>query len=355
MDVILFQSISKYPFVNNGNFFNTEELKQNKSCLKCYKKDCILNLDNSPNGTEYNCSKNFDNLMLIIGEDKYIINGLIYKTNRKIPLGTKQVRNDWIVEENDVKLFSRKMKAIEENLNKQINETTEKNFSIFHDFKTSMNIFFTCTQDIITSFEGDTFEEKLKKSGKSYQDLYHSLRLISSQLGMVDVIMNPGSISYGNKKEINVYKLFDKVQILFGHLSEKKKNISIEITNNRYIRNSFCYDSIEFIPLILLDNALKYSAPFSTIVIEMTQLYDKVRIKVRNIGPLVSDENIENIFEKFFRDNSGKEFAKEGIGIGLWVARQILRAHGSELNYSKDQNATTKIGLNIFEFELNTI
>jgi K+-sensing histidine kinase KdpD len=357
MDLELFQAISKYPFLNNDIQYDTVELVQNKTCLKCKEKDCIDFLNRSSDLEHYVCSKDYDNLAINIGEIRFVLNGLIFKSNKKIPIGRKEVRKEWIVDEKDVHIFSDKIRAIESNLVKRANETTEKNFSIFHDFKTSMKIFFTCTQDIINKLPGTNFEEKLKNSESSYQDLYHSLRLISSQLGMIDVIMNPESISFGSKREINVYKLFDKVRILFGHLSEKKRDIDIEIVNpnDRYVRNSMCYDSIEFIPLILLDNALKYSAPFSTIEIELTQHYNKVKIKVKNIGPLVSDENTEKIFEKFFRDDSGKNFAKEGIGIGLWVAKQILVAHGSNLTYNKDYNATGKIGLNIFEFELPTL
>ena len=48
-------------------------------------------------------------------------------------------------------------------------------------------------------------------------------------------------------------------------------------------------------------------------------------------------------------------WAKEGIGMGLWIAQQVLKAHSSVLHYDKDNRATGKIGLNIFEFELSTV
>jgi K+-sensing histidine kinase KdpD len=100
---------------------------------------------------------------------------------------------------------------------------------------------------------------------------------------------------------------------------------------------------------------LKYSVSDSTIEIKVESSHNKVKVIVKNIGPFVQDENKDKIFEKFFRDESAKAFSKEGIGMGLWIARQILEAHNSSLRYYKDQNETRQIGLNIFEFDLPTI
>ena len=358
MDLELFRTLSKYPFIHKGVFYDTVELLQNKTCLeKCETKDCLNLLLNTINKTQYNCSKGYDNTLILIGDFKVIVNGLIFDSNIKVPAGRKHVRQAWIIKRDFVQLFITKIEEIEKHLIKRENETIEKNFSMFHDFKTSMNIFFNCTEDIINSLPGGIFEEKLSNSDDSHQALYHSLRLITTQLGMIDVVINPVSISFGTKREINIYKLFDKMRLLFGHLSAKKRNVTIELTNinGAYINNSYCFDSIEFIPLILIDNALKYSAPDSTIIIEIRQLYGRAKITVKNIGPFVSDENKEKIFDKFFRDEAAKAYSKEGIGMGLWVAQQILQAHQSKIFYYKDTNETRQLGLNIFEFELQTV
>jgi len=356
MDVELFQTLSKYPFVINDQFYDSLELKQNKTCIdKCNSKDC-KNLSLSyQNNQEYICSKGYNNVLLIIGRLKFIINGLIYTDNSTVPQGRKDVRTNWIVKRDDVFLFAKKISEIEAYLNERILETTENNFSMFHDFKTSMSIFFNCTQDIINKLPGNSFEEKLKNSDASYKDLYNSLELITSQLGMIDVIINPKSIEFGNKRAINLYRLFEKVKILFGHLATKKRDISINIISEAWIKDCYCHESIEFIPLILLDNALKYSVPDSEIEIKLEQSYNNIKVIVKNIGPFVSEENKDKIFDKFFRDESGIKFSREGIGMGLWIAQQILEAHQSKLYYYRDLNKTGPIGLNIFSFDLRTI
>jgi light-regulated signal transduction histidine kinase (bacteriophytochrome) len=354
MDLELFKSLSKYPFLYDENFYDSTELAQNKTCSKCVEKDCKT-LFSKNTLSDYLCSKQYNNILITVGGHKFILNGLIYTNNDSVPLGRKEVRQKWIVNKSDILLFASKINEIEKHLTNRVNETIEKNFSMFHDFKTSMSIFFNCTQDIISRLPGNTFEEKLKNSDKSYQDLYNSLELITSQLGMVDVIINPKSIEFGRKKTINLYRLFEKIKILFGHLTTKKNDISINLIAEGRIKDCICFESIEFLPLILLDNALKYSVANSNIEIKLEQSYNKVKVIVKNIGPFVSDENKEKIFEKFFRDKSGEEFSKEGIGMGLWIAQQILNAHQSKLCYFKDPNETRTIGLNIFEFDLPTI
>jgi K+-sensing histidine kinase KdpD len=353
MDIELLKAVSKYPFIVGDKFEDSIELKQNKTCIeKCTEKDCLILFGSESNLTEYSCSKGYNNLLHIIGEFHFITNGLIYKNNKIVPQGRKEVRKEWIVDKEEVLVFSNKIQEIENHLVKRNNETMEKNFSMFHDFKTSMSIFFNCTQDIINKLPGNSFLNKLENSDSSYKDLYNSLELITSQLRMVDVIINPKSIEFGNKKTINIYRLFEKIKILFGHLSTKKRDINIKLISENYVVDCECYESIEFIPLILLDNALKYSVPESDIEIKFEQHYGVIKVIVKNIGPIVSDENKDKIFDKFVRDKSGETFSKEGMGMGLWIAKQVLLAHNCELHYHKDPKGNKPIGLNIFEFEL---
>ncbi|WP_313803517.1 sensor histidine kinase [Flavobacterium sp.] len=353
MDIELIKSLSKYPFASNVELYDSTELKQNKTCKeKCKEKDCLNLLDSDQNKSEYICSKGYNNILIIVDDIKFILNGLIYKDNKTIPLGRKDVRKEHIVNKTDVFIFISKIEEIEKHLVNRINENTEKNFSMFHDFKTSMSIFYSCTQDIINKLPGNSFLEKLENSDDAYKDLYNSLDLITSQLGMIDVIINPRSISFGTKRSINMYRLFEKIKILFGHLSTKKQDINIKLSSEVYVNDCLCYESIEFIPLILLDNALKYSVPGSDIEIKFEHHYGVLKVIVKNIGPLVSDEDAPYIFDKFYRSEAGKKFSKEGIGMGLWIAQEILKAHNSELHYHKNPNSIGSNGLNIFEFEL---
>lgn len=225
MDLDLFKTISQFPFYHNDTFYDSDTLKQNKTCIsRCKNKECITFLSKTCSVSEYQCPKGYDNILINLRDNFYILNGLIYKTNRAISREGKEARTDYIIDRDDLFNQLKKYELIDSSVHQKINEAIEKNLTMFHDFKTSMSIFFSCTEDIISKLPGDSFNKKLENSDKSYKDLYNALVLITSQLRMIDVIINPESIEFGKKKQINIYRLFEKMKILFEHLSSKEKS-----------------------------------------------------------------------------------------------------------------------------------
>lgn len=83
----------------------------------------------------------------------------------------------------------------------------------------------------------------------------------------------------------------------------------------------------------LLDNALKYSSPHAPITVG-GRLGDnnKVTVFVRDQGPGISEEDRTHIFEKFYRGKN--ERSLKGTGMGLAIAKEIIRAHGEDISVS---------------------
>ncbi len=81
----------------------------------------------------------------------------------------------------------------------------------------------------------------------------------------------------------------------------------------------------------LIDNALKYSPPPSALTIGARAAEDSVIVSVADQGPGIPEEELSRIFEKFYRSSSGRHRVP-GTGVGLSIAREILRAHGGDLS-----------------------
>jgi two-component system sensor histidine kinase KdpD len=83
----------------------------------------------------------------------------------------------------------------------------------------------------------------------------------------------------------------------------------------------------------LIDNALKYSPPGSPIGVAASLEGERVVIRVHDRGPGIPERERERIFDKFYRRHAsaGARGGVPGTGLGLYIAREILRTHGGDL------------------------
>jgi signal transduction histidine kinase len=84
-------------------------------------------------------------------------------------------------------------------------------------------------------------------------------------------------------------------------------------------------DAIVRVLTNFLDNAKKYSPEGSPIVLSVSQNEDEVRFSVRDSGPGIPPEEREAVFERFRRLGDG---TKPGAGLGLYISRGLVEAHG---------------------------
>ncbi len=81
----------------------------------------------------------------------------------------------------------------------------------------------------------------------------------------------------------------------------------------------------------LFGNALKYGEPGGEIHFDVQVHQDTREFNVRNKGPGVTREDVEKIFEKFYRAKNTTNQNVTGTGIGLYNARRIIEAHGGAI------------------------
>lgn len=100
--------------------------------------------------------------------------------------------------------------------------------------------------------------------------------------------------------------------------------------------------SIEELATILIDNAVKYSPPGSTIYITPISKKHLAGFEIINSGPGIAPAALPHIFERFYRvDNARTNGSKNGYGLGLSLAKKIVELHSGELTVSSALNADT--------------
>ncbi len=81
----------------------------------------------------------------------------------------------------------------------------------------------------------------------------------------------------------------------------------------------------------LASNAIKYNREGGSIRFALTRVGDQVLIRVANTGTPIPEADRARIFERFHRADPARSGRVEGVGLGLSLAREIIRAHHGEL------------------------
>jgi PAS domain S-box-containing protein len=80
----------------------------------------------------------------------------------------------------------------------------------------------------------------------------------------------------------------------------------------------------------LLGNALKFTDNGS-ISIEAEKKKDHILISIKDTGIGISDEEVKKVFTKFYQAYSGDDRKNEGVGLGLFICREIIRKHNGDI------------------------
>lgn len=86
----------------------------------------------------------------------------------------------------------------------------------------------------------------------------------------------------------------------------------------------------------LVDNAIKYSPNGSTINISVYKSYLNYNLDIENECKDLLEETLTNIFKRFYRGKNS--VSKDGLGLGLYIAREIIEKHDGNIRASLDEN-----------------
>jgi len=96
-------------------------------------------------------------------------------------------------------------------------------------------------------------------------------------------------------------------------------------------------DSIMQLVSVLLDNACKYTPEGGTISLNLLRAGGKTVLQIKNTCPQRPEEDLERLFDRFYRGDAARTQSSGGYGIGLSAARAIAQAHGGSITASYDK------------------
>ena len=218
-----------------------------------------------------------------------------------------------------------------------IKETFEKQKQFIadasHELKTPLAIIKTNTS-LILSQPDDSIKNQSKW-----------INYINSQTDRMSVLINEMlSLAKMDTAEnqpplvpINMSKIVQSMILMFEAIIYEN-NINLETNINESLFVNGDKESLKKLFSIIMDNAIKYTDKEGTITVSLFTYKNKVKMIIRNTGEGIEPENLERVFERFYRVDSSRDRETGGYGLGLSIASSIVKQHKGKIY------ATSKVG-----------
>lgn len=130
----------------------------------------------------------------------------------------------------------------------------------------------------------------------------------------------------------------------------KKKGIKFNITYANSVQNVKADKGrIQQVIYNLIDNAIKFSKKNSYIYITVKEKGEKAQISIKDTGCGIAKEDIDKIWDRFYKSDSSRGRDKKGSGLGLSITKEVIQAHGENIDVVSTVGVGTEF---IFTLEL---
>lgn len=220
-------------------------------------------------------------------------------------------------------------------------EKMRQNFiaNISHELRTPITVIRGSIEAICDGIISDP--EQLKDYNEQIlSDSIHLQRLVNDLIDLTKLQNTDFSI---DKSTINLFEIINDAVRSMKQISTKKGvkiNFSAEnaIEENRYLFVGD-YQRIRQMIIIVLDNAIKFSNENQKVDILLKKENKKYELKICDSGRGIDPENIGEIFNRYHKSNT--EENKNGMGLGLAIAKEIALRHNIEIFVKSVPNIKT--------------
>lgn len=230
-----------------------------------------------------------------------------------------------------VYLTNKTIKPIKESFEKQKQFIADAS----HELKTPLAIIRTNTS-VITSNKDKTVDSQIKWINYISNQVDRMAKLIDDMLSLTKLDSNK---VMEEKSSFDFSKVLDSILLGFEAVVFEN-NIILETEIQKNVDLKANKEEIKKLCSILLDNALKYTNSGGRIDVILYEDKNKVYLKVKNTGDGIKKEDLEKIFERFYRVDTSRARETGGYGLGLSIAKSIVEIHNgkiyAESNIGKD-------------------
>ncbi len=133
-----------------------------------------------------------------------------------------------------------------------------------------------------------------------------------------------------NTDFVDFVKFFDRIINRFEMSKSKEVEFIRELpTTPIYVEIDT--DKITQVIDNIISNALKYSPDGGYIRFKLTNIDDEILVEIKDTGMGIPKENVDRIFDRFYRVDKARARSMGGTGLGLAISREMINAHGGRI------------------------
>jgi two-component system, OmpR family, sensor histidine kinase BaeS len=216
-------------------------------------------------------------------------------------------------------------------LSRSVNARKQMTADIAHELRTPLSLILGHAEAVHDGVLPPTPEnfEIIREEATRLEHLVNDLRTLS--------LADAGELTI-TPQIIEPERLIQEVAALY-QFETQKKNIALDLDIATHLPN------IEVDPgrmtqvlTNILDNATRHTPTGGRIVLSVKQVGDQVELAIQDSGPGLKAEELERIFERFYRADASRqrEDGGSGSGLGLAIAKSIVQAHNGQLSAESD-------------------
>ena len=209
-----------------------------------------------------------------------------------------------------------------------------------HQLRTPLSAVKWTLQMILDGDMGKIDPEVNEYLKKSYQSNERMINLVNDLLNISRI--EKGHFLY-NLESVSIKDLIKGIISDSMDLAAKQKiKIKFNMPKNEICKIKADYQKIKLAIQNLVDNAIKYSTGRDEVVINLKQIKengdDFIQIEVKDYGIGISEQGQKRLFSKFFRGENAIMMQTDGSGLGLFIVKNIIEAHGGKIWFQSKEN-----------------
>lgn len=194
-----------------------------------------------------------------------------------------------------------------------------------HELKTPITSVKIFTQVLQKHAEQNADEKASQSLGKMDKQIDKLTELIYNLLNITKI--QSGQMEF-TEKEFDFDTMVHEIVDVLQHTSAKHKLVVVGKSNKKILGDE---DRIGQVFSNLISNAIKYSPNSDKVVITLTSKRNYVGVSIQDFGIGMDKHHLNKIFNRFYRVSGSTDKTFPGLGIGLYISKEIINRHQGKL------------------------